>query len=50
MVVRNCREVKVRELRFLGAWDGPSDFVELALENPGWDGYRPGQFAMSVLA
>ncbi len=45
-MVRNCREVKVRELRFLGAWDQPSDFVELTLENPGWDGYRPGQFAM----
>jgi dihydroorotate dehydrogenase electron transfer subunit len=46
IVVRNCREVKVREVRFLGAWDEPSDFVELTLENPGWDGYRPGQFAM----
>ena len=45
-MVRNCREVKVRELRFLGAWDEPSDFVELTLENPGWEGYRPGQFAM----
>lgn len=43
---RNCREVKVREVRFLGAWDEPSDFVELTLENPGWDSYRPGQFAM----
>lgn len=46
MVVRNCREVKVRDVRFLGAWDGPSDFVELTVENPGWEGYRPGQFAM----
>lgn len=45
-MVRNCREVKVREVRFLGAWDEPSDFVELTLENPGWDGYLPGQFAM----
>jgi len=45
-VVRNCREVKVREVRFLGAWDVPSDFVELTLENPEWAGYRPGQFAM----
>jgi len=46
IVVRNCREVKVREVRFLGAWDVPSDFVELTLENPEWSGYRPGQFAM----
>ena len=46
MVERNCREVKVREVRFLGTWDEPSDFVELTLENPGWDSYRPGQFAM----
>lgn len=46
MVERNCREVKVRELRFLGTWDEPSDFVELTLENPGWETYRPGQFAM----
>lgn len=46
IVVRNCREVKVREVRFLGTWDQPSDFVELTLENPGWEGYRPGQFAM----
>ncbi|MBA4357882.1 MAG: dihydroorotate dehydrogenase [Desulfovibrio sp.] len=46
MVERNCREVKVREIRFLGAWDAPSDFVELTLENPGWESYRPGQFAM----
>jgi len=46
MVVRNCREVKVREVRFLGAWDEPSDFVELTLESPGWEGYKPGQFAM----
>ncbi len=46
IVVRNCREVKVRELRFLGVWEGPSDFVELTLENPDWEGYRPGQFAM----
>ncbi len=46
MVERNCREVKVREVRFLGTWDEPSDFVELTLENPGWESYRPGQFAM----
>jgi len=46
MVVRNCREVKVLSVRFLGAWDEPSDFVELTLENPEWEGYRPGQFAM----
>lgn len=46
MVVRNCREVKVLSLRYLGAWDGPSDFVELTLENPGWQGYKPGQFVM----
>jgi dihydroorotate dehydrogenase electron transfer subunit len=46
IVVRNCREVKVRELRFLGAWEGPSDFVELTLESPGWESYKPGQFAM----
>ncbi len=46
MVERNCREVKVREIRFLGTWDEPSDFVELTLENPGWESYRPGQFAM----
>lgn len=46
MVVRNCREVKVLSLRFLGAWEGPGDFVELTLENPGWQGYKPGQFAM----
>jgi dihydroorotate dehydrogenase electron transfer subunit len=45
-VVRNCREVKVRESRHLGAWDQPGDFVELTLENPGWEDYRPGQFAM----
>lgn len=45
-MVRNCREVKVREVRFLGAWEEPGDFVELTLENPDWDGYRPGQFAM----
>lgn len=46
MLERNCREVKVREVRFLGTWDEPSDFVELTLENPGWEAYRPGQFAM----
>lgn len=46
IVVRNCREVKVRELRFLGSWDEPSDFVELTLESPGWETYRPGQFCM----
>ena len=46
MVERNCREVKIREIRFLGAWDEPSDFMELTLENPGWESYRPGQFAM----
>jgi 2-polyprenylphenol hydroxylase and related flavodoxin oxidoreductases len=46
MVVRNCREVKVQSVRFLGAWDVPSDFVELTIENPGWEGYSPGQFAM----
>lgn len=46
IVVRNCREVKVRGLRFLGSWDEPSDFVELTLENPGWESFRPGQFAM----
>jgi dihydroorotate dehydrogenase electron transfer subunit len=46
MVVRNCREVKVRSVRFLGSWDAPSDFVELSLENPGWEAYKPGQFAM----
>lgn len=46
MVVRNCREVKVQSVRFLGTWDEASDFVELTLENPGWESYRPGQFAM----
>ncbi|MBU1230964.1 MAG: dihydroorotate dehydrogenase electron transfer subunit [Proteobacteria bacterium] len=46
MVERNCREVKIREIRFLGTWDEPSDFMELVLENPGWESYRPGQFAM----
>lgn len=45
-MVRNCREVKVREVRFLGTWDEPSDFVELTLESPGWENYQPGQFAM----
>jgi len=46
MVVRNCREVKVRGVRFLGTLDEPRDFVELTLESPGWEHYTPGQFAM----
>jgi len=46
MVVRNCREVKVRGVRLVGSWDEPGDFVELTLENPGWASYKPGQFAM----
>lgn len=45
-MVRNCREVKVREVRFQGPWDQPGAFVEMTLENPGWEDYRPGQFAM----
>ncbi len=44
--MKNCRELKVLELAPLGQWEMPGAFFELRLENPGWEGWTPGQFVM----
>ncbi|WP_316899671.1 FAD-binding oxidoreductase [Pseudodesulfovibrio indicus] len=46
MSLRNCRNVKVLEVSPVGQSKTAGGFFELRLENPDWDGWKPGQFVM----